>query len=131
MNRKGYLFIDNISSRDYSTLLSLISSNKGDYDVCGLAWDVCTGNLDDDYLDESVRDRLLRLQHASTGAFEDFKEVIHRITKKYISHGKISENTLVSLDDKGRATFVSNKFDASFIFDEIKNFYYRGGNNIA
>lgn len=133
MLKKGYLVSDNVLNRNYSTLISLNSSNRGDYDTCALAWDLCTGNLYEDYLGETINERLERLQMASKGAFEDFKRIIAILKRKYIAKFDevVKENTMVILDVKGEASFISNKFDAGFIYEEINNFYHTGGGILA
>lgn len=124
---KGTLIQDTVTKRDYSTLLSLISSNKGDYDICALVWDVCTYNFEL-YLEETITQRLQRLQEISHRSFEDLKRIIYLIKDKYVSFGKKDkESTMVVIDESKRtATFVSSRFDAALIYEEIEAFY-RGG----
>lgn len=123
---KGILIQDTIMKRDYSTLLSLISSNKGDYDICALIWDVCTYNFEI-YLDETITQRIHRLQEASPKSFEDLKMIIHILKNKYISYSNERTNkSMIIINEKQQAVYISSRFDASLIYEEIEA-YYRGG----
>lgn len=118
------LIQDNVNSREYSTLLSLISSNKGDYDICALIWDICTNNFEL-YLEETLLERVKRMQDVSLRAFEDLKYITNIIKKKYV--GKIEEKEskelMVRLNEAGDVEYVSSKFDAIMIYKEIEIFY--------
>ena len=124
---KGILIQDTVTKRDYSTLLSLISSNKGDYDICALVWDVCTCNFEL-YLDETIVQRIARLQEISPKSFEDLKRVIHIIKDKYVCNNmKNKKNKMIVVNDKQVAVYISSKFDEALIYSEIETYYKKGG----
>ena len=124
---KGLLIKDHVAKREYSTLLALISNNKGDYDICALVWDVCTKNYEE-YLGETIIKRIERLKEVSIQSFNDFKRVVSKINQKYVVCGNKNRNedTKIVLDEKGKPTFISCSFDANLIFEEIEYFYRSG-----
>lgn len=118
------LIQDNVNYREYSTLLSLISSNKGDYDICALIWDICTNNFEL-YLEETLLERVKRMQDVSLRAFEDLKYIINIIKNKYIGkkHEIEDKELMIHLNDAGDVEYVSSRFDAIMIYNIIERFY--------
>lgn len=108
-----------------SSLISLLSTNKGDYDICALIYDICTENYEM-YLDKDILERLTEVKEASQRAYVDLKAIINLINKKYVikdNDKKLNSKECLIIFDNNQCTYISNKFDSIFIYNFIKAFY--------
>lgn len=108
-----------------SSLISLLSTNKGDYDICALIYDICTENYEM-YLDKDILERLTEVKEVSQRAYIDLKAIINLINKKYVikdNDKKLNDKDCLIVFDNKQCTYISNKFDVVFIYNFIKAFY--------
>lgn len=113
------LFEESINAN--SSLISLISTNKGDFDICALIYDLCTENYEE-YLDKDIFERLKDVKEASPRAYIDLKTIIKLIEDKYISRDKNDKNSLIIFKNN-KCEYISSKFDVIFIYKFIKAYY--------